>query len=132
MCNEGVCANKRMKKHGWYYLSLIALNILVFYFFSCNFGQPGTPPFRTEPEPVFLNLLKEPRNRLPAWRNPYLVSIPWLHKLLQYVLSIHKRLRSPGIDSKESILPAYVAWLADTSDRVVVPARQAGNRFLGP
>ncbi len=27
---------------------------------------------------------------------------------------------------------AYVAWRASTSSRVVVPARQAGNRFLGP
>jgi hypothetical protein len=26
---------------------------------------------------------------------------------------------------------AYVAWRAGTSNRVVVPARQAGNRFLG-
>jgi hypothetical protein len=40
-----------------------------------------------------------------------------------------KLLRSPGIDSKESIPPAYVAC---TSNRVAVPARrQAGNRFLG-
>ncbi len=45
---------------------------------------------------------------------------------------ICKLLRSPGIDSKESTLPAYVAWRrASTSNRVVVPARQAGNRFLG-
>jgi len=27
--------------------------------------------------------------------------------------------------------PAYVAWRTGTSNRVVVPARQAGNRFLG-
>ncbi len=38
---------------------------------------------------------------------------------------------SPGIDSKESILPAYVAWRVGMSSRVVVPARQVGNRFLG-
>jgi hypothetical protein len=44
---------------------------------------------------------------------------------------ICKCLRIPGIDSQESILPAYVAWRAGTSNRVVVPARQAGNRFLG-
>jgi hypothetical protein len=44
---------------------------------------------------------------------------------------ICKRLRSPGIDSNESIPPAYVACRAGTSNRVVVPARQAGNRFLG-
>ncbi len=44
---------------------------------------------------------------------------------------ICKRFQGPGIDSKESTLPAYVAWRPSTSDRVVVPARQAGNRFLG-
>jgi hypothetical protein len=43
---------------------------------------------------------------------------------------ICKRLKSPTIDSKESIPPAYAAWRAGTSNRVVVPARQAGNRFL--
>jgi hypothetical protein len=32
---------------------------------------------------------------------------------------------------QESIPTAYVAWLAGTTNRVVVPARQAGNRFLG-
>ncbi len=51
---------------------------------------------------------------------------------------ICKRFRSPGIDSKESIPPAYVAWRAGTWNRfvvyplmysVVVPARQAGYRF---
>jgi hypothetical protein len=44
---------------------------------------------------------------------------------------ICKRLWSPEIDSKESIQPAYVAWRAGTTNRVVVPARLAGNRFLG-
>ncbi len=44
---------------------------------------------------------------------------------------IWKRLRSPGIDSRESIPLTYVAWLVCTSNRVIVPARQAGNRFLG-
>jgi hypothetical protein len=38
---------------------------------------------------------------------------------------ICKRLSSPGIDS------AYVAWRAGTTNRVVAPAHQAGNRFLG-
>ncbi len=33
--------------------------------------------------------------------------------------------------SRKSIPPAYVVWRAGTSNRVVVPARQAGNRFLG-
>ena len=36
-----------------------------------------------------------------------------------------KRLRSPGIDSEESIPPAYVAWRPDTTNRVIVPGRQA-------
>jgi hypothetical protein len=35
------------------------------------------------------------------------------------------------MDSKESIPPAYVAWRDGTSNRVVVPARKVGNRFLG-
>jgi hypothetical protein len=47
-----------------------------------------------------------------------------------YRALICKRLRSPGIDSKESIPPVYVARRAGTSNRVVVPARQAWNRFL--
>jgi hypothetical protein len=45
---------------------------------------------------------------------------------------ICKRLSSSGIDSKDAISPAYVAWRAGMSNRVVLPARQAGNRFLGP
>ncbi len=44
---------------------------------------------------------------------------------------ICKRLRSPEIDSNESIPPAYVVWRGSTSNRVVVPSHQAGNRFLG-
>ncbi len=36
-----------------------------------------------------------------------------------------------SIHSLESIPPAYVAWRVFTSNRVVVPARQAGNQFLG-
>jgi hypothetical protein len=38
---------------------------------------------------------------------------------------ICKRLRSPEIESKESIRPGYVTWGAVTRNRVVVPARQA-------
>ncbi len=37
---------------------------------------------------------------------------------------ICKRLRSPGIDSEDSILPAYVAWQAGTITLFDVPARQ--------
>jgi hypothetical protein len=47
------------------------------------------------------------------------------------VSRICKCLRSPGIDSEEAIPPAYVAWRAGTTNRVIVPARQARNRFLG-
>ncbi len=48
-----------------------------------------------------------------------------------------KLLRSPGIDSKESILPAYIAWRDGTTKyRVIVQVRHAGyidwrSRFLG-
>jgi hypothetical protein len=44
---------------------------------------------------------------------------------------IFKGLGSPGIETEESIPPAYVARRASTTNRVVVPARLAGNRFLG-
>ncbi len=33
--------------------------------------------------------------------------------------------------AEESIPPGYVAWRVGTFKRVVVPAIQAGNRFLG-
>ncbi len=45
---------------------------------------------------------------------------------------ICNRLWSPGIDSEKSIPPAYLARRAGTKNRVVVLARQGGNRFLGP
>jgi hypothetical protein len=45
-----------------------------------------------------------------------------LQNILNIWARICKRLRSPGID---------VAWRAGTSNRVVVPAHQAKNRFLG-
>jgi hypothetical protein len=44
---------------------------------------------------------------------------------------ICNRLWSHGVDSEKSIPPAYVARRAGTKNRVVVLARQAGNRFLG-
>jgi hypothetical protein len=36
----------------------------------------------------------------------------------------------PGIDSEEPIPPAYAVLQAGTTNRVVVPARPAGNRIL--
>jgi hypothetical protein len=51
--------------------------------------------------------------------------------IVLYRARIFKRLWSPGIDSEESISPVYVAWRAGMTNRGVVLARQAGNRFLG-
>ncbi len=59
-------------------------------------------------EPVFVNLLRSPGiHSLPCApvRQPYLL----------YRDRIFKLLRSPGIDSKVSIPPAYVAWWAGTT-----------------
>jgi len=39
---------------------------------------------------------------------------------------ICKPLRRPGIDSEDSIPPAYVGWRAGTTNRVVVLARRLG------
>jgi hypothetical protein len=44
---------------------------------------------------------------------------------------VFERLRRPGIDSEYSIQPAYVVRRAGTTNRIVVSASQAGNRFLG-
>ncbi len=57
----------------------------------------------------------------------------WLQGICARITRAHicKCLRSPGIDSEESIPPAYVDWRAGTEHRVVVPARQVENRFLG-
>jgi hypothetical protein len=43
------------------------------------------------------------------------------NKINVYRARICKRLRSPDIDSKESIPPAHVAWRAAKSNRLVVP-----------
>ena len=56
---------------------------------------------------------------------------PWRYKCKEVRARICKRLTRPGIDSEDSIPPAYVAWRAGTTNRVVVQARQAVNRFLG-
>jgi hypothetical protein len=45
---------------------------------------------------------------------------------------ICNRLWSPGIDSEKSISSAYVARRAGTKNRVVVLARQTGNRSWAP
>jgi hypothetical protein len=45
---------------------------------------------------------------------------------------ICNRLWRPGINYEKSISLAYVVWRAGTKNRVVVLARQAGNRFRAP
>jgi hypothetical protein len=59
--------------------------------------------------------------------NPHFVIVhfslpPILNRQIKNRARIFKRLRRPGND---------VAWRAGTTNRVVVQARQAGNRFLG-
>ena len=58
------------------------------------------------------------------------IRVPTLHTWRKYRARICKCLWSPGIDSEESISPAYVAWRAGTTNRAVVLARRAENRFL--
>jgi hypothetical protein len=47
-----------------------------------------------------------------------------------YWAQICKLLRSPGIDSKKSIPPGYIAWRDGTTTLYGAPARRR-NRFLG-
>ncbi len=72
-------------------------------------------------------ICKRLRNRFRQAGNLFLGSL----KGYKFRTRICKRSRRSGIDSEDSIPPAYVAWRAGTTNRVVVPARQAGNRFLG-
>jgi hypothetical protein len=58
-------------------------------------------------------------------------TVVYIKSNLEFRARICKRLWSPGIDSEESTPPAYVAWRAGTTNRVVIPACQAGNQFLG-
>ncbi len=51
---------------------------------------------------------------------------PWRYKCKEARAVICKRLTRPGIDSEDSIPPAYVAWLAGTTNRVVVHAGPSG------
>jgi hypothetical protein len=44
---------------------------------------------------------------------------------------ICKCLKRPEIDSQDSIPPAYVAWRAGTSNRIVAPARQGWESIPG-
>jgi hypothetical protein len=46
-------------------------------------------------------------------------------------VTVSYNIPEPRIDSEVTIPPAYVAWQAGTTNRVVVPTRQAWNRFLG-
>ncbi len=50
-----------------------------------------------------------------------------LWALLEIRARICKRFRSPfGIDSEESVPPAYFAWRTGTTSKVVVPAHMLG------
>jgi hypothetical protein len=96
--------------------------------FLLSFHNPNvmtSPPIAQTPPPPPSRLLSSP---LPHRSSPFPVSSDPL--LASTRARICKRLWSPGIESEKSIPPAYVAWRAGTRIRVVVPARQAGNRFL--
>ncbi len=89
-----------------------------------------------------VNLKEEFKYENHAFRNQFYKALnPWREKAVfkcrlhcyffSFFLPEPIFLRSPGIHSNESIPPTYVAGGAGTSNRVVVPARQAGTRFLG-
>ncbi len=109
-----------------------------------NNAQPGGPVRKHY-------LTYRPAKLYIGWRSRILGidTVPWLLKRLQirelagqkgrwggrgtrlqHSLMICET-RSLSYISQKSIPPAYVAWRASTTNRVVVPARQAGKRFLG-
>jgi hypothetical protein len=59
-----------------------------------------------------------------TWHQQQLIQLAALLTPPTHRARICKRLRSPGIDTEESISPAYVAWRASTTNRVSYrPAR---------
>ncbi len=72
------------------------------------------------------HLLLSAAGRLPCRVAPLVAAVNIITRA-----RICKCLWSPGIDSEESIPPAYVAWRTGTTNRVIIPARQAGNQFMG-
>jgi hypothetical protein len=81
------------------------------------------PNWGMKPEPIFVNIYGAKESSPPAYAS-------WRNRFRQHTYP-------GGIDSaslrilEESIPPAYVSWRADMKKRVVAPARQAGNGFLG-
>ncbi len=71
-------------------------------------------------------LSSSPLGGPPCWASPLAFGL-----IVPNRARICKRLWSPGIDSEESIPPAYVAWPSGTTNRAIVLARKAGNRFMG-
>jgi hypothetical protein len=108
-----------------YLLILILKQIKVDLFLGCMMSLAPSPP-------------SENLSSMPEIVES--VDLPWqvgvggrgVFEFIQDIIRarICKHLRSPAIDSRKLIPPAYVAWRAGTSNRVVVPARQAGYRFL--
>ncbi len=91
-------------------------------------------PFKGVMKVILVLLLSIRRSHSLLTQHKVCVIPGWLGlsgNLDKCLARICKRLWSPGIDSEESIPPACVAWRAGTTNRVVVSARQDGNRFLG-
>jgi hypothetical protein len=65
------------------------------------------------------------------WEGPSTLSLCPPNYCTLYRARVCKHSWSPGLDSEKSIPPAYVAWRAGAKNRVVVLARQTGNRFPG-
>ncbi len=107
------------------------LVILAVPYSSCRYPPPPCPP---PPDSHFSLLLFQ----VSSWahickrlRSPGINSEESITPAYVAWARICKRFRSPEINSEESFPPAYVAWRDGKSNRVVIPAHQAGNRYLG-
>ncbi len=101
---------------------------------SKKFAALGWPPqltLSTNGNILYFSIGIDKSRKGWGWANETKKSTTQGNSITDFWARVCKRLRRPGIDPKESIFPAYVAWRAGTSNRVVEPARLAGNRFLG-
>jgi hypothetical protein len=137
------------KSHTWAPLSFDVTQMRYFFFFICFATRTNIFSALSDFLKYNSSSLDESRRRSPlslllsrnrpiavlAWVSPIPMAVATRHAALPlgtaFRARICKRLRSPGIDFKKSIPPAYVAWRAGTSKRVVVPARQARTSTPG-
>ncbi len=81
--------------------------------------------------PIYLDAIGQPKHASSLYQPLLLPAIPLPANFLSFCLAIPEPVFVNVYEPQESLPLTFVAWRAGTTNRVVVPTRQAGNRFLG-